>query len=351
MPGVLLTTDAVGGVWRYTLDLAQGLARRGVPTLVAVLGPAPSAAQRAEATGIAMTETGLALDWTAADPEQLAAATAGLQGLAAAFGASSVHLHAPALAGSARWRRPVVAVGHSCVASWWRAVRGGPLPQDLRWRAAAAAAGLRTADAVIAPTLAHADAMRAAYGDMAIKVVRNGAAEVAACGRPSGRPRERAVLTAGRLWDEGKNAAALDRAAPSVGAPIRAAGPTTGPNGATIALGNLHLLGSLGPAAMQGAYEGATIFASMARYEPFGLAVLEAARAGMRLVLSDIPAFRELWDGAATFVADETALAPALRQALAQKGDGGARVRAQRYTLDATVEGTLALHRRVGATV
>jgi hypothetical protein len=35
--------------------------------------------------------------------------------------------------------------------------------------------------------------------------------------------------------------------------------------------------------------------------EPFGLAVLEAAQAGCPLVLSDLPGFRELWDGAALF--------------------------------------------------
>ena len=43
-----------------------------------------------------------------------------------------------------------------------------------------------------------------------------------------------------------------------------------------------------------------------ALYEPFGLAVLEAAQAGCALVLSDIPTFRELWDGAALFVAAAT---------------------------------------------
>jgi len=37
-------------------------------------------------------------------------------------------------------------------------------------------------------------------------------------------------------------------------------------------------------------------------YEPFGLAVLEAADAGCPLVLSDIPTFRELWGGVAAFV-------------------------------------------------
>ena len=45
------------------------------------------------------------------------------------------------------------------------------------------------------------------------------------------------------------------------------------------------------------------VFVSPALYEPFGLAVLEAAQAGCALVLSDIPTFRELWDGVALFVA------------------------------------------------
>ena len=38
---ILLTTDAVGGVWQYTTELAQALSARGVECVVAVLGPAP----------------------------------------------------------------------------------------------------------------------------------------------------------------------------------------------------------------------------------------------------------------------------------------------------------------------
>ncbi|MBV8912277.1 MAG: glycosyltransferase [Acetobacteraceae bacterium] len=167
---------------------------------------------------------------------------------------------------------------------------------------------------------------------------------IVSCGR-----RERAVLIAGRLWDEGKNAAALDRIAPALDAPVRAAGPVRGPNGAAIDLHNLHLLGTLDALAMAEAYASATVYASMARYEPFGLSVLEAARAGLRLVLADIPSLRELWDGAASFVREEPELLPALAAALRAEGDGGAQSRAARYTVDAMVEGTLAVHRAVGA--
>jgi glycosyltransferase involved in cell wall biosynthesis len=49
----------------------------------------------------------------------------------------------------------------------------------------------------------------------------------------------------------------------------------------------------------------ASIFVSPARYEPFGLAVLEAALAGDALVLGDIDSLREIWEDAAIFVEPE----------------------------------------------
>ena len=349
MPGglggpLLLTTDAVGGVWRYTADLVRGLDARGVGCVVAVLGPKASGAQVRDVEsvkGARVVQTGLPLDWTAEDAAALAHASERLAALAALTGAASVHLHAPALVGEARWAAPVVAVGHSCVGTWWAAVRGGALPEDLAWRAAATGAGLHRAAAVLAPSAAQARAMRELYGTMPIAVVHNGVAPR----QPVRGGRERAVLTAGRLWDEGKGMAALDVAAGRLGAPVRAAGPLEGPNGARIGLAHIEALGVLDAEGMQRAFGAARVFASLARYEPFGLAVLEAAQAGMRLVLSDIPSFRELWDGAATFVAPGEDPVPALHAALDAPGDGGAADRAGHYTLDAMVDGTLAVHR------
>ena len=344
---VLMTADAVGGVWRYAVDLAGGFAERGVRTVLAVMGPAASVAQRAEAEavpGLRLVQTGLPLDWTAESSGALRQATAGLASLAALLGVRSVHLHAPALVGEARWPVPVVAVAHSCVGTWWRAVRGGPMPENLAWRAAAAAAGMRAAAAVISPSAAHAAALVAAYGKSTIEVVHNGRTP-----QPARGVRSRAVLTAGRLWDPGKGMAALDRAAARLEAPVRAAGPLRAPHGETAAFAHLRLLGTLDQTGMAQAYAEARVFASMAGYEPFGLAVLEAAQAGMRLVLHDIPTFRELWDGAAIFVDDEAGLLPALQAALDAPGDGGARDRAARYTVDAMADGTLAVHRAMGA--
>ena len=58
----------------------------------------------------------------------------------------------------------------------------------------------------------------------------------------------------------------------------------------------------------------ASVFAAPARYEPFGLGILEAALTGCALVLGDIDSLRELWDGAAEFVDpdDPAALAATL---------------------------------------
>jgi glycosyltransferase involved in cell wall biosynthesis len=350
MPGrlncLLLTTDAVGGVWRYTMDLAAGLSERGVDCVVAVLGPAPDAAQSAEANairGVTLVRTGQPLDWTAEGPNELLKAAERVATIAALMGVQSVQLHTPALMGEAAWPAPVVAVHHSCVGTWWRAMREGPPPPDFLWRIAAVASGLDRARAVVAPTRAHADAIRAVYGARDIHVVHNGASGALV---PEGR-RERAVLTAGRLWDEAKGIALLDAAAATLDAPIRAAGPITGPNGARIELVHLTLLGSLDRIGMDAAYGGASVFASMARYEPFGLSVLEAAQAGLRLVLSDTPGFRELWDGAATFVSNPDDLVPALRAVL--DGTGDARDRARQYTVEKMVANTLAVHRTLQA--
>src|SRR3954453_13350591 len=63
---VLMTTDAVGGVWQYSLDLATAFRERGIETTLAVMGPSMNASQRAEALrrGIHFVEAPYQLEWT-----------------------------------------------------------------------------------------------------------------------------------------------------------------------------------------------------------------------------------------------------------------------------------------------
>lgn len=345
---VFMTTDAVGGVWTYALDLARGFAKRGIETHLAVLGPSPSRAQLAEASAIPRVElidTGLALDWTAAHPRDIAATTARLKELAGTSGADLVHLNGPALAGTTPWPKPLVVGIHSCVATWWREVRTGLMPRDFVWRARATASGLAVADAILAPSAAFAAAVTACYGaHLDVTPVPNGRRRIG-CARAG---RRAGVLTAGRLWDPAKNAATLDEAAAGISEPVFAAGPTAGPNGERATFSNLKLLGELSERDMAACHANAAVFVSLSLYEPFGLAVLEAAQSGAALVLSDIATFRELWDGAALFVpardgaaAREAILRPLRDPCLARRMGERAAARAERYTPQRMLEATL----------
>jgi glycosyltransferase involved in cell wall biosynthesis len=162
------------------------------------------------------------------------------------------------------------------------------------------------------------------------------------------------VFTAGRLWDEGKNLATLDRAAARLTIPFRAAGPTTGPNGAGVSLSNLDLLGQLDEPAIAAQLAARPIFASAALYEPFGLSVLEAAQAGCALVLSSIPTFRELWSGAAILLdpRDDEAFTAAIKHLLDDPRERdrlgqAARQRSERYTIEATATHMAELYRQL----
>jgi CDP-paratose 2-epimerase len=348
---LLMTADAVGGVWTYALDLARAYAARGVRTTLAVLGPSPDARAAAAARAIPrleLVDTGLPLDWTADDAAEIARAGAAVAALATRTKADLIHLNSPALATGNRFPAPLVGVCHSCLATWWSAVRGGEMPDDFRWRTELVRHGLLACDRVVAPTRAFAEATARLYDLPPPLAVHNGRTPPPAA-RPLARARQ--VFTAGRLWDEGKNLAVLDAAAARVDAPCFAAGPLKGPNGAAIALAHLRTLGILAPDHVGEWLARSPVFASLARYEPFGLAVLEAAQAGCALVLSDIPTFRELWDGAAVFVPpnDPQAAAEALNVLLAapERTDdlgAAARAAAARYTVEAMAEGMLALY-------
>ncbi|MEA2833030.1 MAG: phosphatidyl-myo-inositol alpha-mannosyltransferase [Methylobacteriaceae bacterium] len=360
MPDIrlLMTADAAGGIWTYALETAQALSARGISTTLAVLGDDPSEAALREARSIAGVEielTGLPLDWTAASASEVTHAGEEIARLSRRTGAGLVQLNAPAFAADASFAVPTIGALHSCVATWWEAVHGNvPLPPDLDWRAKLTCAGLNRVDFAIAPSQTLARQARRLYAlPRAPMVIHNGRSSSDSAPSPT---RDIPVLTAGRLWDQGKNIAALDRAAEHVSFKVGAAGPLQGPNGAEARLNRVEWLGVLAPAALRDAMSRSSIFVSAALYEPFGLAVLEAAQAGCALVLSDIPTFRELWQGAALLVppSDARAIAGALNKitgdaALRGRLSDAARQRAASYTIDKSADALAALMRSLVA--
>jgi glycosyltransferase involved in cell wall biosynthesis len=350
---VLLTTDTVGGVWTYALDLARALSEIDITTVLVTLGPPPGEAQRAAVAntgGVTLVESAAMLDWLAPDATTVAAAGRCVAEIAEAQRVDLVQLNAPALAAQIAFAVPVVAVAHSCLASWWDAVETGPVPEDFAWRDSLTRAGLLAAAAVVAPSHAFAAATRRVHHLPELpSVVYNGRSPLS----QSPRPRAPHAFTAGRLWDRGKDLATLDRAA-SLGAPILAAGPLVGPGGDTVTFNHLTCLGSLDSAALGAQLGAQPVFVSAARYEPFGLAILEAAQAGCALVLSDIPTFRELWGDAAIFVSvrDAEGFAAAIARLLAdpvERARLGAKASraAERYTAAAMRDGMAAVYASV----
>ena len=350
---LLMTVDAVGGVWQYATELARALYPSGIETLLAVLGPSPTDEQRKvveQMPGVDLVDTDLPLDWLS-DAASTRLAAADIAAIARRERVDLVHLNSPALAAGQGYAVPVVGVVHGCLATWWDAARAGqPLEPAFQWHRDMMVQGLRSCDRVIAPSASFAETVRRVFTLTAMpQVVHNGRALQQTIG--TGVP-ARSALTAGRLWDEVKNLRTLDAVAAQLSAPFHAAGDTRAPHGELAQARHLKLLGQLEGATLATRLAQRPVFVSAATFEPFGLAVLEAAGARCPLVLSDIPTFRELWNDAAIFVdahdADgftreiETILQnPVRREALGQ----AAYERAQRYTPD-RMAGAMARHYR-----
>jgi glycosyltransferase involved in cell wall biosynthesis len=162
-------------------------------------------------------------------------------------------------------------------------------------------------------------ALRQEYGEIPrLRVVPNARSVTARNGTTEKAP---IVFSAGRIWDEAKNIVALCDAAPAVDWPVYVAGDAAFEGAGGRNLPGVHLLGRLEPAEVAAWLSRASIYALPARYEPFGLSVLEAAIAGCALVLGDIPTLRENWGGAAVFVppGDSVALAAAIQRLIADE--------------------------------
>ena len=350
---ILMTADTVGGVWTYAVDLAATLARHGVEICLATMGPMPSPAQRAAADrlpNLVLRSLECRLEWMDDPWADVDRAGSWLQDIAAEFRPTVVHLNGYAH-GALPWECGVVVAAHSCVLSWWRGVKQADAPESWARYRSAVRRGLSGVDCVVAPSRTMLDSLIEHYGALAkARVIPNGSAS-----RCSRKVRKEAiVLSAGRFWDEAKNLAAIDAAAPRVSWPVYIAGAQTHPDGGHAGARHARPLGHLSLEELRSWQARASIFALPVRYEPFGLSALEAARAGCALVLGDIPSQREIWNDAALFVPaqDSEALARAIQSLIddpERRVDmaGRARRRAGRFTAGRMVRAYLALYQQL----
>lgn len=294
-----MTSDSAGGVWTYTAELARALGEYGIEVSLAVMGGPLSERQKKDIKGlenIALFEGPYKLEWMDEPWDDVKKAGKWLLKLEDEIKPDIVHLNGYAH-GALPWKAPSLVVGHSCVLSWWSAVKKTDAPCAWDRYRDAVSRGLKAADMVAAPTKAMLAELYKFYGVRQGRVIPNGR-------RPelfSPGEKEGFVFTVGRLWDEAKNASALRSIASGIKWPVYFAGERIGPSGA-LAVKDVRFLGPLSSEELTRYYSKASIYALPAFYEPFGLSILEAGLSGCALVLGDIPSLRENWDGAALFV-------------------------------------------------
>lgn len=315
---VLMTADPLGGVWTYALELVAALEPRDVRVTLATMGAPLRPDQRARLSGTPVEdvfESSFALEWMPDPWDDVERAGEWLLDLERRVRPDVVHLNGFAHA-ALPWHAPTVVVAHSDVLSWWEAVKGEPAPPEWNRYRREVSTGVAAAGVVVAPTAAVLRDVARRYGPPSRSlVIPNGRS---AGGLEPPASKEHLVVAGGRLWDEAKGLRALERAASRLEWPVSIAGDATPPASASTppspAPPNVTLLGELPWPEWAALLRRAAVAVFPARYEPFGLAALEAGLAGCALVVGDIPSLREVWDDDAVFVppADEDAIADAI---------------------------------------
>ena len=299
---ILMTTDTVGGVWTYSVELCKSLQPFNVHFHLITTGAPIQAAQKAEIARLAnvtVYETDFLLEWMQSPWQSIDESAAWLVQLAEEIQPDLVHLNC-FVYGSLPWKVPVVMVAHSDVFSWWLAVKESYPPIEWNEYFRRVYKGLQGADLLIAPSNALLKDIQKIYLPGApCKVIYNGISST----RFYPGTKQPVVSSIGRIWDEAKNIRLLVEASKNVPYQVRLAGDTSFKNGSFDATGaNIVHLGKLSSASIARELSKAAVYALPAKYEPFGLSVLEAALSGCALVLGDIASLKEIWGDCALYV-------------------------------------------------
>ena len=175
---VLLTTDTLGGVWTFAQELSESLASFGVEVLLVCLGGRLSSEQRVAVAGlpnITLEESEYKLEWMH-DPWVDVAASGDwlLDWQNDSSPTSSISTHSAM--GRSRWQVPALLTAHSCVLSWWMAVRKEAAPAEWNRYRDLVERSISSADGITAPSKAMLDCLHRHYraSTQEFRVIPNG---------------------------------------------------------------------------------------------------------------------------------------------------------------------------------
>jgi glycogen(starch) synthase len=303
----LITADTVGGVWTYARELVSGLAHRGVQVTLVSFGDIPTAAQTDWMDGLRGVDfrpTAFRLEWMQEVEEDIAASSEYLATVISEVKPDIVHLNQYAY-GALKLPVPKIVVAHSDVVSWWVAVHGDQPRENrwIRWYRDTVTRGLAGSEVVVAPTHWMLDCVRAYYcSPQKTQVIYNGR-------NPNlFNPhvgKDDYVISVGRLWDAGKQVSLLTQC--DQAAPVVIVGSERHPDSAyrgderSAQLQNVTFEGPKSEGQLRHLYSKAAAYAATSRYEPFGLAPVEAALSRCVIIANDIPSFHEIWGDTAFY--------------------------------------------------
>lgn len=309
---ILITADALGGVWTYTRELVTGLSQRGVEVVLVSFGGIPTRQQTRWMNGLASLDfrpTAFKLEWMQDSEADLAASADYLEAVVCETSPDLLHFN-QFYYGALECGVPRIVVAHSDVVSWWMAVHQQEPPDSvwMRWYREIVTRGIEAATVVVAPSQWMLNQVPRFYVQpQAGRVIYNG--RTYRLFNPH-LTKDDLVVTVGRQWDQGKNAPLLLKR--EMPAPVCIVGSDLHPESQGHAFnGNRRARVRIEPQQdeehLSALLAKAGIYAATSCYEPFGLAPVEAALSGCAIVASDIVPLRELWGEAAMFFRNKDA--------------------------------------------
>ncbi len=303
---LLITTDTVGGVWTYTRELCEGLLARKHTVLLVSMGRMPSRDQHAWARRLQagahgffhFVSTEYPLEWMQENARCYSDAEPVLLRLIQSFEPDVLHLNQFCY-GALPTPVPKVVIAHSDVISWSQACCAC-LPGLSPWfdrYLSMVRRGLADADAVVAPTQWMMGALASHYALPVQRAIIPNGRDLPASARR--RPKKLQAVTVGRIWDEGKNVRMLEDVRAPL--PLFVAGELALEDEPPFTSERLTLLGQLSADAALDLLAESAIYIATSRYEPFGLAPVEAALSGCAVLAHDIASLREVWGSSALF--------------------------------------------------
>lgn len=296
---ILMTTDTVGGVWHYAMDLISCLPARQAEVVLVAMGPEPDRGQQdqLDKLNVKFYHRPYKLEWMNNPWEDVEMANQWIKDICRQEKPDLLHFNSYPQA-ALKWDVPVILVAHSCVVSWWKAVKNEPLPKLYSRYFDTVKKAFLSADIVVSPTYAMLTTYQQIYGDFKNPTVIYNGFQTPDSTAPTDK--QPIIFSMGRLWDEAKNIKLITQAAGEINGKIYIAGKQHHTDDTPYE--NIIFLGQLDRQEVFKWLKKSSIYLLPVKYEPFGLSFLEASAFRCALVGGDIPTLRELWKESMTYI-------------------------------------------------